>query len=148
MLENVAGSITEPVAFTDVEEGSWYADAVAWCSSRGYVTGYGGGIFGVSDPITREQMATILFRYTSSKEDVKDLAAVRGDLSRFADRSSVSDWADEAMRWAVGIRMINGVSADRLDPQGLATRAQTATMLMNYTKTQAEYSDDKADTAS
>ena len=79
-------------AFTDTAEGTWYADAVLWASQNGIVSGYGGGLFGTNDPITREQLATILWRYSNSPS-----AAAGND---FADESAISSWADTAVDWA------------------------------------------------
>ena len=121
-------------AFTDVRAEQWYTDAVTWANEKGFITGYGDGLFGTEDSVTREQIAAILFRYTSQDPEKKESAAVRGDLSAFKDRESISSWAEEAMSWANGIRMINGMGDSLLAPQGLATRAQVATMLMNYSK--------------
>ncbi len=121
-------------AFSDVKAGQWYTKAVGWASEKAYISGYGGGIFGTEDSVTREQIATIVFRFTSQDPGRKELAAVRGDLGIFTDRSTVSGWAADAMSWANGIRMINGMGEGLLAPQGLATRAQVATMLMNYSK--------------
>ena len=120
--------------FSDVKEDQWYTKAVTWANEKGYISGYGGGLFGTGDSVTREQIATILFRYTSQDPEKKELAAIRGDLNVFIDRSEISDWAADAMSWANGIRMINGMGNETLAPQGTATRAQVAQMLMNYSK--------------
>ena len=123
-----------PDTFTDVREGQWYTDAVTWASEQGFITGYGGAVFGTDDFITREQIAAILFRYTSQDPDMKESAAVRGNLDAFQDCSEISEWAAEALSWASGIHMINGMGGQLLVPKGLATRAQVATMLMNYSR--------------
>ena len=115
--------------FTDVVEGSWYADAVNWAAANDIVSGYGDGIFGPNDNITREQMAAILYRYAEYKG--YDVSAV-GDLSQFNDADSVSEWANEVMSWAVGAGLINGMGDGSVAPQGTATRAQVATVLMNF----------------
>ena len=115
--------------FVDVAAGQYYADAVAWASANGIVSGYGNNLFGPNDPITREQMAAILYRYVQHKgyDD-----AVKGDVSTFADGNQVSSYAVKAMNWAVGVGMISGVGNNLLDPAGSATRAQVATILMRF----------------
>lgn len=115
--------------FVDVAAGQYYADAVAWASANGIVSGYGNNLFGPNDPITREQMAAILYRYVQHKgyDD-----AVKGDVSAFADGNQVSSYAVKAMNWAVGVGLISGVGNNMLDPAGSATRAQVATILMRF----------------
>ena len=107
--------------------GAWYSDAVAWAAERGIVAGYGNGLFGPSDNITREQLAVILWRYSGEP------AATNKEL-RFSDADSASDYALDALRWAVENGVINGYGNGVLAPKGLATRAQVAQMLMNYLK--------------
>ena len=116
--------------FTDVDEqsGSWYVDAVAWASAEGVVNGIGDGRFGPNGNITREQMATILFRY-AEKKGID--TSKRGDLSGFPDANTVSDYASEAIQWAVAEGIING-SDGKLLPQGNATRAQVSAILMRF----------------
>ncbi len=122
-------------AFTDVDADAWYADAVNWAAANGIVGGYGDGIFGPNDPVTREQMASMLYRYAEYKGyDV----SVRGDLSDFADADSISNWATEVVQWAVGADIIHGVDNDMLNPLGTATRAEVATILMNFSETVAK----------
>ena len=118
--------------FTDVPDGQWYSDAIAWAAENGIVTGYGNGIFRPDQNITREQFATILYRYTASREVLMDDT---GDLSVFPDASRVQDYAREAMRWAVATGLINGVangSVSELKPQNNTTRAQFATIVSRY----------------
>ncbi len=116
-------------SFNDVENGKWYTDAVAWASSNGIVTGYGNGRFGVSDSVTRQQLAAILYRYASLKGiDVSDVA----DISGYADASEIASWAKAPVEWTVENGIINGVSANKLSPSGTATRAQAAAMLMRF----------------
>ena len=116
-------------SFTDVADGSWYADAVNWAAANNIVSGYGDGIFGPNDNITREQMASILYRYAEYKG--YDVSAV-GDLGQFNDADNVSEWANDVMSWAVGAGLINGMGDGSVAPQGTATRAQVATVLMNF----------------
>lgn len=114
--------------FTDVPSGQWYTGAVKWASANGIVGGYGDGRFGPDDPITREQMASILYRYSQYKE--YDLSA-SGSLSAFPDAGQTSSYARDPMQWAVGSGLIAGVNG-RLTPKGSATRAQVATILQRY----------------
>lgn len=111
--------------FTDVSPDAWYAKAIAWAVAEGVADGYGEGLFGPNDAITREQLAAMLWRYAASPES-------EGGLSAFADGAETSAWAQQAVSWAVSLGLINGVDSDRLDPKGQATRAQTATILMRF----------------
>ena len=125
-LEGEPGSMTAN-SFPDVAADSYCAKAVAWGAENGIVKGYGNGNFGPNDPITREQMAAILYRYT----EFKGLdAPATGNLSQFTDQPST--WAAEAMRWAVGNGIITGKGGGVLDPTGKATRAEVATMFMRF----------------
>lgn len=115
--------------FSDVTEGAWYAKAVAWASANKIVNGMGDGTFRPDDVITREQFATILYRYASFKGvDVSKMA----ELSRYPDAGDISEFARTAMAWAVEVGLIAGTDGGRLDPLGGATRAQAATILMRY----------------
>ena len=114
-----------PAAFTDVPEGQYYAIPVAWASSVGIVEGYEDATFRPESPITREQLAAILYRYARYKGlDI----SVRGDLGRFPDAVSVSLYAADAMSWAVGTGLIAGLDG-ALQPDGAAGRAQVAVIL-------------------
>ena len=115
-------------SFTDVAADAWYADAVNWAAAKGIVGGYGNGKFGPEDSITREQMAVILYNYAKFKGE--DMTAT-ADLTAFSDGAQVSDWAEYAMKWAVGEKLING-SNNALNPLGTASRAEVAQVLMNY----------------
>lgn len=115
--------------FTDVAYGTWYTAAVNWAAANEIVTGYGSGKFGPMDPITREQMAAILFRYADFKG--MDTTA-RADLSGYTDEAEISAYAVEAMSWANAEGFITGTTATTLKPQGSATRAQVATILTRY----------------
>ena len=117
-------------AFGDVGSGSWYADAVAWASANSVITGYDNGNYGPNDSITREQMALMLYRYAALKG--YDTTQSGAGLTGFADAESVSSWASEGMIWAVNAGVINGKDGNRLDPQGTATRAEVAQVLMNF----------------
>ena len=117
--------------FTDVYPYAWYAKAIAWAVAEGVADGYGEGLFGPNDAITREQLAAMLWRYAARPE-------AEGGLSAFADGAEVSVWAQQAMSWAVSLGLINGVDSDRLDPKGQATRAQTATILMRFAQSETK----------
>ena len=117
------------MSYTDVAEGSWYGEAVRWATSEGIVSGYGGGRFGPDDPITREQMAVMLWRF--AQEQGYDVSA-RADLSGYTDAGTVSGYAAQALQWAVGEGIIGGTGEDTLSPQGQAARAQAAVMLMRF----------------
>lgn len=117
--------------FTDVSPDAWYAKAIAWAVAEGVADGYGEGLFGPNDAITREQLAAMLWRYAARPES-------EGGLSAFADGAEVSVWAQQAMSWAVSLGLINGVDSDRLDPKGQATRAQTATILMRFAQSETK----------
>lgn len=118
-----------PTSFYDVGSGEYYANGVYWASANGIVSGYGNGLFGPNDPITREQMAAILYRYTQYKEYE---TAISGDVLAFADGTSVSSYAVEPMKWAVGVGLLSGVGNNMLNPTGKATRAQVATILKGF----------------
>ena len=122
-------------SFVDVPADAWYAKAVNWAASAGIVDGYGSGKFGPEDPVTREQMAAILYRYAQYKD--YDVTAT-ADLSAFADRDKISGWAEHAMSWAVGDGLLNGKTATILDPTGTATRAEVAQILMNFAENTAK----------
>lgn len=115
--------------FTDVQSGVWYADAVGWASANGVVSGYGDGRFDPDSPITREQLAVILYRYAQHKG--LDVSA-RSTLDGLTDAGAVSPYASEAMRWAVGSGLISGKGGGILDPSGSATRAESAAILMRF----------------
>lgn len=122
--------VTAANSFADVGENTWYTDAVIWADANGIVEGYGNGLFGPEDYVTREQMATILYRYMSYLGlDVSK----RDSLSAFPDGGQVSAWAKEATQWAVGSGIITGKGGGSdllLDPTGDGSRAEVATMLM------------------
>ena len=116
-------------AFTDVPAGQYYTGAVAWAAANGIVNGTSAVTFAPNDPVTREQMAAILFRY----EQVKGLENVtlEENLNRFPDQNKISAYAIPALQWAVGQKIINGNADGTLDPTGTATRAQVAQIFTN-----------------
>ena len=117
--------------FSDVAGGAWYAEAVRWAAGQGIVGGYGNGTFRPNDPITREQLAVMLWRYSGSP------AAASKEL-HFSDEAEIVGYAQEAMRWAVENGILNGYGDGRLGPKGQATRAQVAQMLKNFIENQEE----------
>ena len=116
--------------FADVPGDSWYADGVYWTRLNGVVSGYSNSAFGPNDPLTREQLATILWRYAGSP-------AVGGGAS-FADESDIASWAASAVDWAQESGYVSGVGGNRFDPDGTATGAQVAVILMRYDQAQTE----------
>ena len=110
-------------SFTDVK-GAWYSDAVIWATERNIVSGYGNGLFGPNDNITREQLAVMLWRYAG-----KPIASTN---LTFSDTDQISDFAQSAIRWAVENKILNGKGSNILAPKSFATRAEVAQMLKNY----------------
>lgn len=123
-------AVTGGSAFTDVADSAWYADAVSWAAENGIVGGYGGGLFGPEDNITREQLATILYRYAQAKGHDVSVGEDTNILS-YTDALEISEYAIPAMQWACGAGIIQG-NGGYLNPQGDATRAEIATMLMRF----------------
>ncbi len=120
--------VTDKNAFSDVADDAWYAKAVTWAAVKGIVKGYGEDQFGPADPLNREQFATLLYRYAGYKE--LDVTAA-GDLDAFADKDEVSEYAKEALIWAVSKELLNGMDG-KLVPAGSATRAQMAAILHRF----------------
>ena len=121
--------------FDDVERGRWYTDAIWWAKLTGVVSGMSPSTFAPDDPITRAQLAVILYNYT--KQFAPESLTETGSLAGFPDAGNVPSWARTAMAWAVGNGLISGVGENGvsyLRPEGCATRAQVATILMNYDK--------------
>ena len=134
MLYRLEGKprVTGSSGFDDVASGAWYADAVTWAAENGIVNGVSDTEFAPNVNITREQLAAILYRYAEYNDyDVSG----RDDLSEFTDRSSISSYALDAMRWAVDEGLITGITNTTIEPQGTATRAQAATMFMRFMST-------------
>ena len=113
--------------FSDVAAGQWYTDAISWAAANGVVNGIGNNMFGPNNNITREQLAVMLYRYAGSP-------AVSGSVTGFNDASQISSYATTAMAWATTNGVMNGKGDGRLDPKGLATRAEVAQMMQNYFK--------------
>lgn len=115
-------------SFDDVASGSYYATAVAWAAKNGIVDGYNSTRFGPNDAVTREQIATMLYRYAKWL----GYSTSGSSLAGYSDASSVSSWAKDAMGWAVKNSVVTGVTATKLNPASSATRAETAQMFMNF----------------
>lgn len=126
-LEGVTSA--EDAGFADVAANDWYATAVNWAASVGVVNGYEDNTFRPNAPITREQMAAILYNYADYKG--YDVSA-RVDLSDYADAASISSWAEDVLAWANAEGLINGMTSTTIDPQGATTRAQTAAMFERF----------------
>ena len=123
--------VDDAMDFTDVAGDAYYAEAVRWAASEGIVGGYGGGLFGSDDAVTREQLAVILYRYAVYKGYDVSVGEDTNILS-YADFADLSEYAIPAMQWACGSGIVNGTSESTLTPQGEATRAQVAAMLMRF----------------
>ena len=123
-------AVSGTVSFNDVPADSWYAKAVAWAAAEGIVMGNGSG-FAPNDNITREQIATILYRYAQYLGI--DVSA-KGSVSRFSDGSKVSGWAADAMAWAVEAGLFQGDDSNCLNPGSNATRAEVATLMQRLVK--------------
>ena len=118
--------------FDDVDPAAYYAEAIRWATSEGIAGGYGGGVFGPDDPITREQLAVMLHRYAQHEGYDVSIGENTNILS-YADAFTVSEYAVSALQWACGAGIISGTGdGSTLTPQGEATRAQAATVLMRF----------------
>ena len=131
ILYRMAGSPAMSGAsdFKDVDSNKWFAKAVAWAAANGIVNGYGSGLFGPNDPVTREQLAAILYRY--AVYGGMTAVTLEENLGSFADTAQLSAYAIQAMNWAVGQGLING-SGSNLVPKAQATRAQVAAIIHRY----------------
>lgn len=118
-------TITSASPFSDVDSNDWFYESVTWAASKGYVSGYGKGKFGPNDPITREQLATILYCYAGKPH-------ASANLDSFTDSDSISSYARTPLMWAVANQVMRGRGKGILDPSGHATRAEVATMIMSY----------------
>ena len=126
-LEGVESA--ESAGFADVAANDWYATAVNWAAASGITSGTGDGNFSPNTAITREQLAAILMNYAQYKG--QDVSA-RATLDTYSDAAAISSWANDVMSWAVAEGLISGVTADTLQPQGAATRAQVAAILQRF----------------
>ena len=122
-------SMRRDAPVTDVAPDSYYADAVAWAAAEHIVAGYGGGLFGPEDQVTREQLAAILYRYAAYKGyDVSS----RASLDQFADQQDIASYARTAVSWAKAVGLLSGRSGGLLAPAGSASRAEAAAILHRF----------------
>ena len=135
VLYRAAGSpaVTGADRFTDTESGAYYANAVVWASENGIVSGYGNGLFGTNDPVSREQIATILWRYDGGETGAASAS--------FTDSAAIGGYAVEAVNWAVENGIVTGLSDGSFGPKASATRAQVAVMLYRYLTREAQAQD-------
>ena len=134
ILWRMAGSpvVNYAMDYTDVAQGQWYSEAIRWAASEGIVGGYGNGLFGTNDPITREQFAAMLYRFAQEQGYDVSIGENTNILS-YTDVADLSEYAISAMQWAVGTGIITGTGdGSTLSPQGQATRAEAAVMLTRY----------------
>ena len=113
------------MSFTDIGPGEYYSEAIAWAAEQGIVAGYSETLFGPDDPVTREQLVSMLYRYAGSPKTT-------GNLEAFTDSKKASKYAKPALCWAVETGILSGKGNGILDPQGKATRAEVASVLMRY----------------
>lgn len=121
-------AVTGKATFKDVTSGAWYEGPIAWAKANNIANGYQDGSFGPSESVTREQLAVMLYNYAKSKGTV----STGNTEMKFADNADIHNWAQEAMKWCVSNKIINGKGNNKLDPRGFATRAEIATMIMNF----------------
>ena len=131
VLYRLEGSpaVADPSGFPDVGADQWYGDAAAWAKNTGLASGYDTGNFGPNDAVTREQLAVFLWRYA----DYKGMEIASGVIGGYYDAESVSLWALDGVRHAVGAGLMTGKDGDLLDPGGAATRAELAVILRRLT---------------
>lgn len=134
ILWRLAGSPAPKASsgFVDVPDGKWYSDAIAWMKEVGLTNGKSDNKFGTDDPITREELATFLFRYWEAFDKKPDEVPYFANYGQFIDAANISDWAQKAISWAVGRRIILGNDKQEVKPKGNATRAEFAAMLHRY----------------
>lgn len=131
MLYRMAGEpeSSVEVPFTDMTADAYYAAALAWAFEKGIAKGVSDTEFAPDLDVTREELVTFLYRFAVLEENADGQKA---DLTKFEDAASVSEWAQDAMAWAVGQGIVNGTSSTTIEPAGTATRGQAATLLYRY----------------
>lgn len=126
----------EPAAantnFSDVKNGEWYSNAVAWAEANSIIMGYEDGTFGAGNMITREDLVTILYRYAALSGMETGIYETDSEKSVFTDSDSISEYAEAAAEWAVSLGIVKGTDSGKFLPQDWATRVQTAQILMNF----------------
>ena len=125
-------SVNYAMTFKDVPAGAWYAEAVRWAASEGVVSGYSADKFGPEDPVSREQLCSILYRYTAPSSSLYETAWK--DLLGFADNAKVSKWAGASVYWAFVKGIVSGKDGNKFDPTAGATRAEVASIFQRYCK--------------
>ena len=133
VLYNLEGrpAVSGEKPYTDVPKGTWFFDAILWASEESLILGYGNGAFGPDDPITREQMAVIFYRYSQAR----GYSLSEGSYDHFKDHGDISGYAQQAMRWAVGNGLMIGSADNRLHPRDYTTRVEFAVMLQRFLET-------------
>ena len=133
ILYRMEGSpaVLSRTSYSDVVADSWYSDAVEWADEYGIAKGYGNGTFGSNDPITREQFATILYRYAKFKG--YDTGA-SSEMKPYADRNQISSWALDGVRWANTVGLLQGRTDTTLAPGATSTRTEAATLIFRFCK--------------
>mgnify|MGYP004503082823 CR=1 FL=1 len=135
MLHRMAGksAASTAAAFTDVSQNAWYRDAVNWAAEKGYVNGTGENSFNPDGKITRQEVVTILFRYSGAQSGTELMFSSMYD-SQFADSGAIAPWAKTAMYWAIYNGVVNGTSPTTVSPTATATRAEVAAIFVRYSK--------------
>ncbi len=132
IMKNMDGT-SEKVywSYLDVDEDAWYADAVAWCSENNIMKGYGGGLFGPDDSITREQLVSVMYSFAKYK-NFGNMETNGIELLDYKDYADISGYAGGPMQWALKNSIISGKEGSLLDPKGVATRAEIAQVIRNF----------------
>ena len=135
MLYRMAGksAASTAAAFTDVPQNAWYRDALNWAAEKGYVNGTGANTFSPDGKITRQEVVTILFRYSGSQSGAETMFTATYD-SQFTDSGAIAPWAKTAMYWAIYNGVVNGTSPTTVSPTATATRAEVAAIFVRYAK--------------
>lgn len=130
-MHDGAPEITGENVFLDVDDSAYYKKAVVWANSNDVAKGYPGNLFKPEDKLTREELATMLASYQAYKDI--NINVEKDNISKYADKDKISDWAIEKMNWSIDNKIILGDSDGLINPKNFATRAQVATMIMNMT---------------
>ena len=132
IIKNINGTDEKVYwSYLDVPEDAWYADAVAWCSDKDIMEGYGNGYFGPNDSITREQLVSILYRYAQYR-NFSNLDTTGVELLKYGDYGDISGYAGGPMQWALKNSILSGRDNNLLEPKGVATRAEIAQIIRNF----------------
>ena len=132
IIKNINGTDEKVYwSYLDVPEDAWYADAIAWCSDKDIMEGYGNGYFGPDDSITREQLISTLYRYAQYRE-LPNLDTTGVELLKYGDYGDISGYAGGPMQWALKNSILSGRDNNLLEPKGVATRAEIAQIIRNF----------------